>query len=819
MLTFDSTDLKSGPITGETSPAKAESGLLKICGPKAASLGRLARLGFVVPNGFCLSADAYRSHLWSSGVRSLARDRPDAISREALRRAIRENDLPYDVESAIKSAYSLLGDDIPVVVRHSALDNCAAGVYTSVAGVKGAAELIEAVKTVWASLWSDEAAEVREKTRSKKEPAMAVIVQALVDANATGTATTANIATGNPNELVIRCPWSVYSGEDPADIITVDLKDFRITSSNAARRDESEIIDQQEHPTDLRCLEREAVPLSDWQITELAEAAVWVDKCFGGPQTVHWAYDGEKFVILSAMPIRPMPPYFPVSLHSGEEGCVWHLVSPEPVSALAQSLLGRSKAPPRLPSDDALTRITCQNGRAYRCAFEQTQKPGLLVILRDIAAGWRLHRRWKSVAGVIVYESRKSLSRPVSKVPLSNLKSAVCTSIRLAGVSSGWFEAAPRISRRFCGLVHDMLPSTEAGPCIFSRLLMSGGPAGLDTDRAIQHLSAYAWQVRTGEVDNEALKSFAAALARKTGYAFQCCLDAVDPAAWQSWPEDQSPIIQLAESLARGPVNDIEAADMKAAAASRSAESVALAAPKKRRRGIGRAALRRILLNLARDWLCADGERSRVHALALSALRSNLLDLGRRLTDNDLLNAPEEIFHLTAEQIIGLRLPADAAEKKRITHIVAQRKHETWLQSRLVPPPVLPVTPAHHDVPVPRARMISGAPASPGQVIGKARIAASFCEAAAIEPGEILVVDKLAPAWTPLLGLASGLVMSNADMFSTGAVAARYYGIPCVIGITNATSVVRSGYTIRIDGSEGMVEISRRKSSADASCK
>ena len=99
---------------------------------------------------------------------------------------------------------------------------------------------------------------------------------------------------------------------------------------------------------------------------------------------------------------------------------------------------------------------------------------------------------------------------------------------------------------------------------------------------------------------------------------------------------------------------------------------------------------------------------------------------------------------------------------------------------------------------------LHGSPASPGAATGKARVILSP-RGAHLEPGEILVAPSTDPGWTPLFLTAGGLVMEMGGMMSHGAVVAREYGIPAVVGVANATERIATGDTVTVDGSSGVV--------------
>jgi pyruvate,water dikinase len=101
---------------------------------------------------------------------------------------------------------------------------------------------------------------------------------------------------------------------------------------------------------------------------------------------------------------------------------------------------------------------------------------------------------------------------------------------------------------------------------------------------------------------------------------------------------------------------------------------------------------------------------------------------------------------------------------------------------------------------------LRGTPASPGLVTGLARVIMSP-QGARLEPGEILVAPSTDPGWTPLFLTAGGLVMEMGGMMSHGAVVAREYGIPAVVGVSGATEQIASGQRLIVDGSAGVISM------------
>ena len=128
----------------------------------------------------------------------------------------------------------------------------------------------------------------------------------------------------------------------------------------------------------------------------------------------------------------------------------------------------------------------------------------------------------------------------------------------------------------------------------------------------------------------------------------------------------------------------------------------------------------------------------------------------------------------------------------------------------LTPPRVLTsdgemITGAYRRDDVPAGALV-GLPVSAGTVEGRARVIHDMSEAE-IEPGDILVTTFTDPSWTPLFVALTGLVTEVGGAMTHGAVIAREYGLPAVVGVEQATRLIRDGQRIRVHGTEGYVEL------------
>ena len=189
--------------------------------------------------------------------------------------------------------------------------------------------------------------------------------------------------------------------------------------------------------------------------------------------------------------------------------------------------------------------------------------------------------------------------------------------------------------------------------------------------------------------------------------------------------------------------------------------------------------------------------------LILAYMREVLQSVGKELAEAGLLESGEDIFFLTLQEAHA------ALAGKDMSDIVHERRagYEHELQRRHVPRVLLSdgtePTPITADDSGPQG-MLRGTPASPGRVTGRARVILNPT-GAYLEPGEILVAPSTDPGWTPLFLTAGGLVMEMGGAISHGAVVAREYGIPAVVGVAEATERITNGQQITVDGAAGTV--------------
>jgi pyruvate,water dikinase len=191
-----------------------------------------------------------------------------------------------------------------------------------------------------------------------------------------------------------------------------------------------------------------------------------------------------------------------------------------------------------------------------------------------------------------------------------------------------------------------------------------------------------------------------------------------------------------------------------------------------------------------------------------------VLDLGKRaileeatrLVRAGLLRSPDEVFWFSLEELQGI------LRARRVDRSVLDARRERFERdAQLRPPRVITsegeVLTATTGAAVPEGAL-AGTAASAGIVEGRARVVLKL-EGSRLEKGEILVAPYTDPAWTPLFPLASGLVTEVGGLMTHGAVVAREYGIPAVVGVDRATEAIPDGTLVCVNGTEGYVKIVR----------
>jgi rifampicin phosphotransferase len=269
------------------------------------------------------------------------------------------------------------------------------------------------------------------------------------------------------------------------------------------------------------------------------------------------------------------------------------------------------------------------------------------------------------------------------------------------------------------------------------------------------------------------------------------------------WSEDPTYILGVLANYLR--LDDPELApDVQFRRAAREAEEIVADLTRRAaRKGRLRGALVGFLLNRARALAGLREVPKFSVILVFARARALLWEIGEELAEVGRLEQTQDVF------FVSLPEARSALEGEDLRSLVRERRaeYERELERRHVPRVLL------SDGTEPSAGETAGAvsdgvlrgtPASPGVASAKARVILDPM-GARLEPGEILVAPSTDPGWTPLFLTAGGLVMEMGGAMSHGAVVAREYGIPAVVGVAEATERITTGERITVDGSAGTI--------------
>ena len=270
-----------------------------------------------------------------------------------------------------------------------------------------------------------------------------------------------------------------------------------------------------------------------------------------------------------------------------------------------------------------------------------------------------------------------------------------------------------------------------------------------------------------------------------------------------TWRDDARPVQRMIEQYAqRDDAHSPLAAEQARRAARPALEREVLDALPAWRRPLGR-----LILRLARTLLPQRGITKRAFLQGIDAGRASARRLGELHVDAGRLDKVDDVFMLTAEELLAPNLTANARD------LVARRRaRHAWfgtlepLTEWQGPPPRHPRSPAAGDTDRARDRELSGIGVSGGIVEGTARVLQTP-DFEQVAPDEILVARTTDPSWASIMFISRGLVVDVGGALSHAAVVARELGIPCVVNTRTGTRDIRTGDVLRIDGTTGTVDV------------
>jgi rifampicin phosphotransferase len=311
-----------------------------IVGGKAFAMATLQRNGFQVPRSICVPATAYETFMEATGLRErllLELNRKDFREMRweeiwdaglRIRNMFLTKDLPLEIETSLREAVDAHFGFTPVAVRSSSTQEDSskasfAGLHESFINLRGAGPILEHVKLVWASLWSDSSLLYRQELGLEVEKsAMAVLIQELIHGDRSGIA-----FTRNPNdasqvvlEAVHGLNQGLVDGEIEPDRWLIDRDSKRVVSHHIPQRGcyfvpSTTGVKVVQLPEGLAS----SSPLAEPEVHGLADLALSIEASFGRPQDIEWTIGRGSVTVLQSRPITSLPS------DSGEDRRAWYL--------------------------------------------------------------------------------------------------------------------------------------------------------------------------------------------------------------------------------------------------------------------------------------------------------------------------------------------------------------------------------------------------------------------------------------------------------------------------------------------------------------
>ncbi|MFB5566566.1 phosphoenolpyruvate synthase [Bacillus cereus] len=795
------------------------------------------------------------------------RDRIGEISKQ-IREVIMAVEIPVDVVESVAHYLSHFGDEHAYAVRSSATAEdlpyaSFAGQQDTYLNIIGKENILQHIKKCWASLYTDRAVIYRMQNGfDHNQVSICVVVQKMVFPEASGILFTADPITSNRKVLSIDASFglgeALVSGLVSAD--NYKVKEDEIVEKVIATK-KLAIYGRKEGGTERKKIapnQQKIQTLTEQQILQLARIGRQIEAYFGCPQDIEWCLVDDTIYIVQSRPITTL---YPIPEVNDGKNHVYISVGHQQMMTDAMKPLGLSffllttsapmcKAGGRL-FVDATQRLASPASRDYLINTLGKSDP----LIRDALT--TVIERKNFIELLSDDEKEKDLSKkvpPASSQPqpendpeivtnliknsessieelkrnmqtksgvdvldfiledIQQLKKVLFNSQSIAIIMAG-MNASSWINEKMEQWLGEKNAADVLSQSVQHNITSEMGLALLDVADVIRPYPEVITYLQHVEDDSfldelipfkggEKVRDAIGAFLSKYGMRCSGEID-ITKTRWSEQPATIIPMI----------LNHIR--DFEYGASKRKFEEGLQEALKKEEELLERLQhlpdgeqkveeTKRMICNL-RNFI---GYREypkygMIHRYFI--YKQALLKEAEKLVQNNVLDEIEDIYYLTFEELYEV-----VRTNKLDYKIIHKQKNAYKLYEKLTPPRVITsdgeiITGKYKRENLP-AEAIVGLPVSSGVVEGRARVILNM-EDANLEEGDILVTAFTDPGWTPLFVSIKGLVTEVGGLMTHGAVIAREYGLPAVVGVENATKLIKDGQRIRVHGTEGYIEV------------
>ncbi|MEI5912863.1 MULTISPECIES: phosphoenolpyruvate synthase [Bacillus] len=785
-----------------------------------------------------------------------------------IREVIMEVEIPVDVVEAVTHYLSCFGNEHAYAVRSSATAEdlpyaSFAGQQDTYLNIIGKEAILQHVRKCWASLFTERAVTYRMQNGFEhNQVSICVVVQKMVFPEASGILFTADPVTSNRKVLSIDASFglgeALVSGLVSAD--NYKVKEGEITETMIATK-KIAIYAVKEGGTETKQIDpaqQKLQTLSEQQILQLASIGRQIEAYFGCPQDIEWCLAHNTFYIVQSRPITAL---YPIPEENDGGNHVYISVGHQQMMTDAMKPLGLSffllttNAPMRKAGGrlfvDATQQLASTASRDYlintlgksdplvRDALTTIiERDNFITLLPDDEKEKSVSKRKQpansqpeiendpAIVTNLIQNSEASIKELKRNMQtklgtdvldfiledIQQLKKVLFNPQSIAIIMAG-MNASTWINEKMEQWLGEKNAADTLSQSVQNNITSEMGLALMDVADAIRpypEVIAYLQHVEDDSFLDELVQYKGGEKAREAIDAFlnkygMRCSGEIDITKTR-WCEKPTTIIPMI-------LNNIR--DFEAGASKQKFEKGLQEALNKEEELLERLQhlpkgkqkveeTKRMLRNI-RNFI---GYREYPKYGMINRYfiyKQALLKEAEQLVQSGVIRKVDDIYYLTFEELHEV-----VRTNKLDYKLIQKQKNDYKLYEKLTPPRIMTsdgeiVTGKYKRENLP-ADAIVGLPVSSGVIEGRARVILNM-EEANLEEGDILVTAFTDPGWTPLFVSIKGLVTEVGGLMTHGAVIAREYGLPAVVGVENATKLIKDGQRIRVHGTEGYIEV------------
>lgn len=812
----------------------------KFIGSKGENLRILSENGFIIPLTYCITTKAYKRFVDDNHFdRIISRILKDGqlTSQDRSQKIfslILAGNIPKDMQEGLASYAYLTKTHTQWAVRSSSnLEDLPmasfSGLYDSYLNIHGLDNIIDSIKKCWASLWNERAMVYRENNKLGHDQCkMAVIIQEMVDAQYSGVMFTKHPDPEKENKMILE--YSEGLGEG--------LVSGRMTPYSC------------EIHKSIRKIYHMRVPaingLSDKRINELSNIALKVEKYFGEPQDIEWAFDGKEIYLLQTRPItgsnfKSMNTIDDIWTRANIGEVLPSVITPFTWDIFRATLFNCPQLVAKGPQNGHIFEdsIKLINGRCYLklkfflnsfCYLPYVTPQVMKHVLGvDVVSQTSSYMRSggilvKLAQCLFILDAFKILPRislMLKRLPdipsqhIANLEKLIqwnaqcfhlhikCTAYSIGAfalLSHNLQKWIPSEAEKFLTLIltgKENLQTAKQGVSLWE--IANFISQRKELKDIVQR--NFNWSQLTDELKK--VKASGQLLTMLHGFLNMNGARAAEEfeLSIPRWKEDPSFIIEIITKY-------LNIADKKSVLQDISFRN------EQRDKAIGsirsslgmrqRFIFSRMLASY-KDY-CTLRENIKYRLMeGYSVIRGIFLTIGTRLESEELMESKDDIFFLRPYEIISILNGKQPANEIKDLIIDRKAQHMRWESQHA--PELIFKSGIQIQTQEGSNNLLKGIGCSPGIVEGYARVLKDISEMKFLQPGEILVTSHTDPGWTPLFLSCKAIVTEIGGFLSHGATVAREYGIPAVVGVNNALMKIHTGDFMQVNGTDGQVII------------